>query len=344
VSPALSPEGRWTERFPLWRLGLAADLALALAVTAAAAGLRFLLDGSLPGLPFITFFPAVILVAFVAGSRAGTLTAVFSGLTAWYWFLHPVDSFALDLGGAMALALFVLVTATQIVLVHWMQRSNSLLVAEREANGRLAETRELLFRELQHRVSNNLQMVAAMLTIQRRQVSDDGAKAALDEAARRLQTIGKISREIYNPASVSKPLGTFLDQLARDVIETSSTSPVSHRVTGDNGARISPESAIPLALVVAESIANAIEHGFTDDQQDRRLEIRLSEQSSSSLAVEIEDNGRGLADGFSLAAPGNSLGLRIANMLAAQLGGTFTLSPGAGGGALARLELPLEPA
>lgn len=99
-----------------------------------------------------------------------------------------------------------------------------------------------------------------------------------------------------------------------------------------------------MALVVAESIANAIEHGFAEDQQDRRLVIRLREEDRQCLSVEIEDNGRGLANGFSLAAPGNSLGLRIANMLASQLGGSFTLGPATGGGALARLELPLASA
>lgn len=342
---ASSPDRRWAERLPLWQLSLVAEVAVALAVAAAAATSRFLIgDGLPPGFPFVTFFPAVIVTAFLLGSRAGTLTAIFSGLAAWYWFIPPTGSFALDYGKIIAMAFFVFITVTEIILVHWMQRSNSLLTAEREANARLAKTRELLFRELQHRVSNNLQMVAAMLSLQRRQISDSSALAALDDATRRLQTIGKISREIYDSAGGTQPLGIFLDQLARDVIETSSDQPILHQVFDEGGARVGPDAVIPLALVVAESIANAIEHGFADDQHDRQIRIRVNEVSSRRLAVEIEDNGRGLIDGFSLASPGNSLGLRIANMLATQLGGSFTLKPGSGGGALARLELPLEPA
>ena len=74
------------------------------------------------------------------------------------------------------------------------------------------------------------------------------------------------------------------------------------------------------------------------------LDIRLTAMSPQRLTVEIEDNGRGLPEGFTLAAS-DSLGLRIATMLAQQMGGNFTLArSGVGSGALARLELPLAPA
>jgi two-component sensor histidine kinase len=64
----------------------------------------------------------------------------------------------------------------------------------------LADTRELLFRELQHRVSNNLQVAAGLLTMQKRQLTDVSEKTALDEAAGRLALIGRISRQLYDPS------------------------------------------------------------------------------------------------------------------------------------------------
>lgn len=342
VSGPLPPRGRWTERYPLADLGPIGDLLVAMATVLVATGVRWLIDSHLPaGFPFLTYFPAVLVTAFVLGTRAGIFTGILSGLASWYWFLPPVGSFALGANAWVALLFYVFITSTEIALVHWMQRSNGLLQVEREANARLAETRELLFRELQHRVSNNLQMVAALLTVQRREVTDEGARTALEEAARRIQTVGKISRQLYDPSGSGQALGTFLDQLARDVIESSTSGKVTHRVTTTSEARINPEAAIPLALVVAESIANALEHGFADNQQDRQLEIRLNEAATRRLAVEIEDNGVGLPPGFSLQSS-TSLGLKIASMLAGQLGGTFTLRTGPAGGAIARLELPLQ--
>jgi two-component sensor histidine kinase len=336
-----SSQSRWTERFPVADLGIAGDLLVAVAATLIASLGRWAIDGHLPpGFPFLTFFPIVILIAFTIGTRAGALTAILSGLVAWYWFLPPVGAFVLTHTKSVALIFYAGITTTEVVLVHWMQRANRLLIAEREANLRLADTRELLFRELQHRVSNNLQMVAAMLTVQRKQLEDPAAGAALDEAARRLQTIGKISRQLYDPAGDGRAFGSFLDELARDVIETSSNHRVQHRVVASGDTRIQPEAAIPLALVVAESIANAIEHGFDEDQKDRQLEIRVAECPHQRVAIEIQDNGRGLPEDFNLSSS-TSLGLRIATMLAGQLGGTFTLSPAPGRGALARLELPV---
>ncbi|GAA4004031.1 sensor histidine kinase [Sphingomonas humi] len=333
--------GRWTERYPLARLGFAADFAVAVVGVAIATRVRFAIDTQLPpGFPFLTYFPVVLIAAFVLGTRAGIITAILAGVASYYWFLHPGGAFDLTHNGAIAMAFYSFITGTEIALVHWMQRSNRLLVGQREATARLAETRELLFRELQHRVSNNLQMVAALLTVQRRQIADESAKAALDEASRRLQTIGKISRQLYDPAGSGQALDVFLDQLARDVIESSTDRPIGHLVSGVTDAGLSPEAAIPLALVVAESIANAIEHGFAKEQRDCMLQIRLQPLRDARLAVEIEDNGRGLPDGFTL-ANSDSLGLRIATMLADQLGGSFSLKPGATRGALARIELPL---
>jgi two-component sensor histidine kinase len=280
-----SSQSRWTERYPLANLGLLGDLAAALVATLLAALLRWTIDDHLPvGFPFLTFFPAVILIAFTLGTRAGALTAVLCGLVAWHWFIPPVGSFTLTHTSTVALGFYAFITSTEVALVHWMQRANHLLALEREANLHLAETRELLFRELQHRVSNNLQMVAAMLTVQRKQLDDASARAALDEAARRLRVIGKISRQLYDPAGGGQAFGSFLDELARDVIETSTDRKVQHRVVAAGETRVRPEAAIPLALVVAESIANAIEHGFDEDQEDRQLEIRLAECPPERLA------------------------------------------------------------
>lgn len=322
------------------RLSLAADLCVAAAAAAGASLLRLMFDSFLPaGFPFLTYFPVVIVTAFLLGTRAAAFTAILSGLASWYWFIPP-SGWSLNASGLVAMIFYAFITATEIALVHWMQRSNQALMEEREANRRLAETRELLFRELQHRVSNNLQMTAALLTVQRRQLSDQSARAALDEAARRLETVGRISRQLYDPNGAGQNLDQFLNDLARDVLETNNGARVHHEVVGTTGASIAPEAAIPLALVVAESIANAIEHGFEKGQKDCRVQIRLHPITNERLTIEVEDNGRGLPDDFNLAAS-DSLGLKIATMLAGQLGGKFSLQQAPTRGALARLELPL---
>ena len=215
------------------RLGLL----FVVAASAAAWAVRFALDANLPpGFPFLTFFPVVIIVAFFLGARLGAVTAVVCGLLSWYSFVPPIDSFQLTTNSAIAMGFYAFITTTEILLVSWMQRANRRAVAEREANAALAETRELLFRELQHRVGNNLQMVASLIALQRRNVSDVQARAALDEASRRLGTIGRISRQLYETSGDGRPLESFLCELIADVIEANGRSDVDHRIAAASDA------------------------------------------------------------------------------------------------------------
>ncbi|RST31725.1 DUF4118 domain-containing protein [Sphingomonas ginkgonis] len=327
-------------RLPLrWPWPVKAALAVAGAIVALL--LRFALDGVLPpGFPFLTFFPIVVGIAFLLGSRFGLLAALLGGLLSWYFFIQPVRTFSLSPGSLLALAFYVFSCGVPILFIDLLQQSNASLRAERETSARLAETRELLFRELQHRISNNLQMVAALLTIQRRQVADPGAKAALDEASQRLVTVGRISRQLYDPSGAGRELAPFLDEIIRDILGSSGRSGIEHRVSGGIDSPLSPDAAIPVALVVAESIANAVEHGF-EGRDSGQLHIRIAPSARDRLSIEIEDDGNGLPDGFSLDGS-NSLGLRIATMLAGQLGGRFSLGSATGsGGTIARLDLPM---
>jgi len=317
-----------------WPLAVATSL-IGVALSAA---LRVLLDPYLPpGFPFLTFFPLVIVAAFLFGWRIGALTAVVSGLVAWYAFILPVG-FVLNHGAAIALGFYLFITIIDIALIDWMQRAARQLVSERETSARLADTRELLFTELQHRVSNNLQMVAGLLALQKRHIDDPAARDGLDAAARRLGLIGRISRQLYDPKGAGGDLVGFLDALVGDVIAASGQAGITHRVEGQGMVEVAPESAIPLALAVAEAVANAIEHGFAN--RDGIVTVRV-DCSDSRVRVEVEDDGHGLAPDFTPAT--GSLGLRIATLLTGQLGGSFALDRGLHGGAVARIDLPHAP-
>lgn len=333
-----SGQSRWIERFPLYQdrpwLGTIATLIIA----GIALAMREVADPWLPpGFPYVSFFPAVIVTSFLFGVRLGAVSAVICGFLAWYFFLTPRYSLVLNLGAVIALGFYLFVVVTDLVLVHWMQSGNRRLAAEREANRVMAETRELLFRELQHRVSNNLQVAAALLTVQTRQLSDPDARAALTEAARRLELIGRISRQLYDPSGTAHRLVPFLDELCRGVIDATGRSDVTLTVTGDATIGIEPDTAIPTALIVAEAVANAVEHGFADDRSGA-IDVRvLRDTASGEIVVSVEDDGHGLPEGFDGGAS-SSLGLRIATMLAKSRGGRFDLTGAVG--ARATLVLP----
>lgn len=103
--------------------------------------LRFLVDDALPpGFPFLTFFPAVILSAFIAGTRPGLLCAALSFLAVWYWFLDSPRPFAITYGGAVALGFFAFIAAVDIALVRAAARSVDRLAAQQAQLNTIVET------------------------------------------------------------------------------------------------------------------------------------------------------------------------------------------------------------
>ena len=324
------------ERFPLAGIPAWLSVVATIALSAIALVLRTQAGPWLPaGFPYVTFFPAVIIVSFVFGARYGALAAAICWMLAWYYFIPPVHTFAIDAGVGTAFAFYAFVVTTDIVLVHWMQRANVALARQREATARLAATRALLFDELQHRVSNNLQVAAGLLSLQKRNVADRDARAALDEAARRLGVIGRISRKLYDPAGSGHALAGFLDTLAGDVIEASGRTDITHQVRCADGRMATPDMAVPIALIVAEAIANAIEHGFAG--RGGVIDIMVADDPTI-LDIRVVDDGGTLPVDFDIARS-TSMGLTIAAMLAAQIGGRFTLEGGAS--TTAHLTVPL---
>ena len=331
-------ESRFLERLPLTRARRWQGYAAALAFSLIGLLARWLLaDVFPPGFPFITFFPAVILAAFLFGRGPGVFAAMLCGLLAWRFFITPGVSFVLGRGDVLALGFYGAVVTVIILVIDSMQRGNARLRHERERCEMLAERSQLLFSELQHRMSNNLQMVGAVLTLQQRGITDPAARQALADAGTKLQTIGRIQRQLYAPSGAPQTLDRVLPDLARDLIDTAGRPGLTVTADVDPTVRLPPDAIIPVALIVAEAIANSIEHGFAGCDTGQ-ITLRLL-QTSDGIVLSVADDGAGPPADFSV-ADATSLGLKITRTLAVQLGGSFDLAPHPGGGAVATLRLP----
>lgn len=326
------------ERLPLLRDRRAIAYGLTSLFIALGWGVRWALDPMFPpGFPYLTFFPVVILSSFLFGRGPGIFAAVICGLLSWYFWVAPFHAFAITRGTVLAMSFYTFVVTVDIALIDAMQRGNHRLAREKEVSARLAERTETLFHELQHRVSNNLQMVGALLALQQRQVKDEGARVALADAASKIQLIGRIQRQLYSTSGEQVPLGQFLRHLATDVVKADGHDGVSCRVVADDDILLPADMAIPLALIMAEAMANAVEHGFRG-RDGGRISVSLARQPSG-ISLCVEDDGVGLPPGFDIKGT-SSLGIKMIRSLARQLEGTLALEPTAGGTAM-RLSLPL---
>lgn len=294
---------------------------------------RIAIDEHLPpGFPFLTFFPAVILTTVLAGLWPGILTAMLSGGAAWYFFLGDPYSFATGPGGPLALGFFTAVVAVDIAVIHIMTVALERLAVERNRSAMLTRQTQVMFSELQHRVSNNLQLVSSLILIQQAQVEDPAARRALEEASGRLATLGRLHRKLHDPNRRETSMAQFLTDLCHDVLDSFGARHILCRVTAVE-ADIPQDKLIPLSLIVTELVSNALEHGFANRSGGTvRVELRHGYRDGDrdgTLVLAVCDDGVGLPDGFRLDELA-SLGLLLVQALATQLDGDFHMKSGSG--------------
>jgi two-component sensor histidine kinase len=302
--------------------------AIAVAAFMAAFLIRYAVHDVLPaGFPFLTFFPAVILTAFLGGALPGACVAVASTLASWFFFIER-QTFDLNASTALALGFFVLIAVVDLLVIHFMFKWMTDLDEERQRSRELAASRDLLFKEMQHRISNNLAFVGAMLRMQQRTVDDEVAVRALKEAAGRLTLMAKIQRRLHDPDVQHLSFHLFLKELCSDIVSSSAAGDdIECSVCGDE-VLLHSDQAVPLALIAAELTANALEHAFLK-AANKTIMVELR-QKDQNLHLTVQDSGDGVPDGFDLTKV-RSLGLTVATRLAQQLGGSLTVSnhPGA---------------
>lgn len=294
--------------------------------------LRHALDDVLPpGYPFLTFFPAVILTAFLSGLGPGIAVAAASAFASWYFFIPPFESFSIGGATALALGFFIFISGVDLAVIHYMFKWMRALDGERERNRQLAASRDLMFKEMQHRISNNLSVVSALLRMQRNTVRDEAAIRALDEAAGRLALVGKIHRQLHDPDGQQLPFGIFIKDLCHHILEASGTDGRIVCLVQADELHLSAERAVPVGLIVTELVSNALEHAFVDRERGT-ISIALTRQEGEEVRIVVADDGVGLPPAFDL-AHATSLGLVVARRFAEQIGAAFTMDTSEGASA-----------
>lgn len=315
--------------------------AIALAAFGFALALRFAVNEALPsGFPYLTFFPAVLLTAFFCGTGPGILSAVLSVLAAWYWFIVPVESFALDLQSAVAVLFFVVILAADLLIIDTMRAAVSRLTREKARTSELLDRQRTLFEELQHRTANNMAFIGALLSMQKRQVADQPAAVrALEEAATRLNTMAQVHRRLYDPTNIDLPVGKYLHDLLQDVMTSSGAPGVQIEVTS-TVPRMEIDRLITLSLSATEIAINSAKHGFAG-RSGGKLQVSLHTSADGADHVfVVRDDGPGFPDDFDPAGS-DRLGFRVLRGFARTLNGTLAFR--SDNGAVTELVYPAAP-
>ncbi len=301
--------------------------AAGLLIFAAGFFLRYVSGGMLEHVPFITLFPAILVAALVGGLRVGIMVAVLSFLAGWYFFLPPHQTGGTDAKTAWALLFFWVTAVIQLYVIHALNQAVETLSSERDRTG-------VLFRELQHRVANNMAFIGSLLRLERKAVEAHPERAAflLEQAQSRFDTMGRIHRRLYDPEMANVPLTNYLEALAKDILEAAGARNIVC-VVQVAPAKLELTRLMTLSLLVNELMTNSLKHGL-EGRDSGTISMKL-DREAEALVLQIHDDGKGFAGESS---GEGSLGMMIIRSLAAQLGGEITWSRA--GGTTARLAFP----
>lgn len=208
--------------------------------------------------------------------------------------------------------------------VHKIRENQLLLNSSLEQLEQALEDKQMLMKEIHHRVKNNLQIVASLLSIQARQVGDAHAKDALSASRDRVIAIAGIHNLMYQgDSSDTVVFGAYLQTLIERIQRAFAASDVTFEVNSDN-LELPVNQAVPLALIVNELLTNAVKYAFAWPQGDARVNVRLADDYDSITMI-VEDNGVGMpADTDPLNS--DSLGMTIVQSLTSQLDGTVAFT------------------
>jgi two-component sensor histidine kinase len=305
-------------------LGVAAGLAIfTLAIV-----LRWLLGGLSEGFGPMTFLPAILLAGLIGGIRVGLAFAVVCVLVAWVWFFRPYGTFTLVPRDAATMTIFVLTASLELYVIRGLNLAISDLSLARERSS-------TLFRELQHRVANNLQVVAALLYLRKKTLEPDSPGAHALEAARsRLDLMSRVHRRLHSPDVIDLPVGRYLEDLCGDLIKASEFPYVRLTVEA-SPIKLDLEALMSVSLIVAELVTNSLKHAFRG-RSAGSIAIRLDVRKRV-CTLTVADDGCGIPADFGHAKSGR-LGQDILQSLASQLGGEISLERAQG--TTARLVFP----
>jgi two-component sensor histidine kinase len=198
------------------------------------------------------------------------------------------------------------------------------------------QEKEVLLREVHHRVKNNLQIISSLLNLQARRVGPDVQQQFVDSSAR-VRSIALVHERLYQVDSLASiDVDGYLHSLVAALVQT--YPPSSARVeVREHGVRVPIDTAIPCGLILNELVTNALKHAYPGERVGT-VEASISE-ASGMLEIEVHDDGVGFSDEVDFDNP-KTMGLQLVHGLARQLRGEAELRRGDGTTVFVRVPRP----
>ncbi len=215
------------------------------------------------------------------------------------------------------IAFVVLAGVLAFSFFAWHQRNK--LAKEKKRSDQLLQDKELLLREIHHRVKNNLEVVSSLLALQSAQIDDAPTKDAMQESQNRVQSIGIVHQKLYQGTNLgSIEMKDYFLNLSESILDSFGAE---QRVTIEcamDQLDVDIDTAVPLGLIVNELLTNTLKYAFPEGQPGK-VRIKLLRPKEGVLQLEVSDNGVGKSG----ITKGTGFGGQLISLLTRQLNGTM---------------------
>jgi two-component sensor histidine kinase len=214
-------------------------------------------------------------------------------------------------------------------LIDGIAQLLSVAFERRKIDDALRQTlqdKDMLMREIHHRVKNNLVVIQSLLSLQLRDVDDDISKEYLVEAQNRVKSITLIHDLLHRSEDLKSIRSSgYIENLVETLFRSYNIAPGQIELRYDiQDASLDVDTMIPLGLIINELVSNALKYAFPDGMKGEIL-VSLKETADSGYELVVRDTGIGMPDDLEIETA-ESLGLTIVNSLVGQIGGTLEVS------------------
>jgi PAS domain S-box-containing protein len=183
--------------------------------------------------------------------------------------------------------------------------------------------KEIMLREIHHRVKNNLQIVSSLLSLQAPSLTDPRAIDLFRESQNRIRSMSLVHEHLYQSDSLAKvDFREYLTSVTADLVRMYSVRGVSTVMEAD-AVHLEIDTAVPVGLIANELLSNALKHAFKNRAQGR-IEIGLHRLSEEEVEFSVTDNGIGFPPEFDLQSC-ESMGMHLIDGLTKQIDGTLSI-------------------
>jgi two-component sensor histidine kinase len=297
----------------------------------------FFIDSALGLVNILWYFLLVMLTLFTMGRRSALVVSIVCiGPFVYYVHYLMYDNFhneKLYETGSLVMIWFTCCVGLYLVYYISNQFIKSKEVAEaglKETNKELEkqnnvifrqkEEKELMLKEIHHRVKNNLQIINSLLRLQSRDITDPETIKHFTEAQNRIFSMALIHEKMYQANDLAHiHLHEYFTSLVNDLIETYNFNTIVTTDIKVEAVTLGTKTLVPLGLLINEVVSNSLEHGFRD-RKEGEIALQL-EAYKSDYRLIIGDNGIGMNPSSS---PPSSLGLELIETIVEQLNGSLS--------------------